>query len=342
MTSRNADEDSIRELFSPYGEIREIYIIRNADGSNKGCAFLKYADNESALNAIEALNDNFTMEGATRPLIVKFADTKAQRKARSNAQARLLAEQRQHAGVHTPQTGYYPLAPHGHVPVYPNYQQPPPPMGMPPQYTQSPYSGSYPQGTPPPHHTYMYQQHPYAQTSPYGYPPPSTPYGPGQTPHTHTDGSPVPSSSASYEGSTGGSGPTVPSAPPHLVHAHLQPRSSLASRQQQSNIGMPRIQKPYHRQELTGAVNPRPREGPAGANLFIYHLPHDLTDADLATAFNPFGNVISAKVYVDKFTGESKGFGKWPNCFVYFEDFNICIIISHFEVQMETTRFCFI
>ena len=43
--------------------------------------------------------------------------------------------------------------------------------------------------------------------------------------------------------------------------------------------------------------------------MFIYHLPHDLTDADLATAFNPFGNVISAKVYVDKFTGESKGFG---------------------------------
>jgi CUG-BP- and ETR3-like factor len=56
-------------------------------------------------------------------------------------------------------------------------------------------------------------------------------------------------------------------------------------------------------------VNTRPREGPAGANLFVYHLPHDLTDADLATAFNPFGNVISAKVYVDKYTGESKGFG---------------------------------
>jgi len=38
-------------------------------------------------------------------------------------------------------------------------------------------------------------------------------------------------------------------------------------------------------------------------------LPHDLTDADLATAFAPFGSVISAKVYMDKITGESKGFG---------------------------------
>lgn len=50
--------------------------------------------------------------------------------------------------------------------------------------------------------------------------------------------------------------------------------------------------------------------GPPGANLFIYHLPNDLTDADLATAFAPFGHVVSAKVFLDKRTQESKGFGE--------------------------------
>lgn len=53
----------------------------------------------------------------------------------------------------------------------------------------------------------------------------------------------------------------------------------------------------------------RPREGPIGANLFIYHLPRDLTDADLATLFAAFGHVVSAKVFVDKKNGDSKGFG---------------------------------
>ena len=277
MLSRKAGEDEVRELFAPFGEIREIYMIRNADGSSKCASFLRYVGRDSAIQAIEGLHNNLVMEGAARPLIVKFADNKHQRQQRHMRNVRrqeLMTVMgpgavgypgAYHPGHHMPMTGPPPGGP---------AHQYPPHMGGPPHHIPQ-YGAPYPGpagGGPPPIYT------------PMGYPPhhyggPQHPYGGG---FQQTN---------NRQGSGGGGGNRHQHAAQHNPNGGVVVAVAVAANNNQAN-------------------NPRPREGPAGANLFVYHLPHDLTDADLATAFNPFGNVISAKVYVDRYTGESKGFGK--------------------------------
>ena len=50
-------------------------------------------------------------------------------------------------------------------------------------------------------------------------------------------------------------------------------------------------------------------------SIFVGNLPWSVTDEDLKGKFSEFGNVISARVVNDKFSGKSRGFG-----FVDMED----------------------
>ncbi|NGX60312.1 MAG: hypothetical protein KR126chlam3_01483 [Chlamydiae bacterium] len=43
--------------------------------------------------------------------------------------------------------------------------------------------------------------------------------------------------------------------------------------------------------------------------LYVGNLSHDLDNNDLKEAFQPYGEVVSAQVIVDRDTGRSKGFG---------------------------------
>lgn len=43
--------------------------------------------------------------------------------------------------------------------------------------------------------------------------------------------------------------------------------------------------------------------------LYVGNLPYTLKDSELSDAFKQHGNVISAKVVIDKESGRSKGFG---------------------------------
>jgi len=50
-------------------------------------------------------------------------------------------------------------------------------------------------------------------------------------------------------------------------------------------------------------------QGPPGCNLFVFHIPNDMTNQDLFNYFATFGNVISARIMVEKESGRSRGFG---------------------------------
>lgn len=44
-------------------------------------------------------------------------------------------------------------------------------------------------------------------------------------------------------------------------------------------------------------------------NLYVGNLNYDMSEEDLRTAFAEHGDVTSAKIITDKFTGRSRGFG---------------------------------
>lgn len=44
-------------------------------------------------------------------------------------------------------------------------------------------------------------------------------------------------------------------------------------------------------------------------NIFVGNLSYEATDEDLREAFSAYGDVSSASVIMDKFTGRSRGFG---------------------------------
>ncbi|KAH7577457.1 hypothetical protein ACOSP7_001638 [Xanthoceras sorbifolium] len=285
MLPKNVSEAEVSALFSKYGTIKDLQILRGSQQTSKGCAFLKYETKDQALAALEAINGKHKMEGSSVPLVVKWADTEKERQARRAQKA-----QSQASNVPNSESSHPSLfggLPMGYVPSYNGYgYQAPGSYGLmqyrlPPMQNQPAFHGMIPP---------VNQGNALRGVAP--------DLAPNVGPRNYV----MPP--ASYVGSAY---PSVPG----LQYPMAYPGGMLSHRPMSSSPGTmsPVANSNLATSSSAGTSSGGQVEGPPGANLFIYHIPQEFGDQELANAFQAFGRVLSAKVFVDKATGVSKCFG---------------------------------
>ncbi|XP_041852389.1 CUGBP Elav-like family member 2 isoform X3 [Melanotaenia boesemani] len=336
MVSKKYGENEVRMMFSSFGQIEECRILRGPDGQSRGCAFVTFATRAMAQNAIKTMHHSQTMEGCSSPLVVKFADTQRDKEQR-RLQQQLVQQIQQLNSAST----WGNLA--GLSTLTPQY------LALLQQATSTSNQGNFngiqrlgagvnplqlqnlatlaaaaaaAQGSASPASTNALSTNSGALgalASPGGSTAGSSAGAAMNTLATlgtlqGLTGASVGlnnltalTSSVSGMGAmNGGLGASMANgSATSSMDALTQAYSGM---QQYTASALPSL---YSQSLLQQSVAGSQKEGvgPEGANLFIYHLPQEFGDQDLLQMFMPFGNVVSAKVFIDKQTNLSKCFG---------------------------------
>ncbi|XP_055045907.1 CUGBP Elav-like family member 2 isoform X9 [Misgurnus anguillicaudatus] len=352
MVSKKCNENDIRVMFSPFGQIEECRILRGPDGLSRGCAFVTFSTRAMAQNAIKAMHQSQTMEqGCSSPMVVKFADTQKDKEQRRLQQQ--LAQQMQQLnsasawGSLTGLTGLTPqyLAVRGHThAATPTSSTASAAAALLQQATSSSNLGAFSGIQQMAGMNALQLQNlatlAAAAAAAQSSASPSTANAltssTGSLGALASPGSTANSSAAAMgsmgslgslgtlqglagatvglnninalagmaalNGGLGSTGLSNGSAGP--MDALTQAYSGI---QQYAAAALPTLYSQSLLQQQSAAGSQK--EGPEGANLFIYHLPQEFGDQDILQMFMPFGNVVSAKVFIDKQTNLSKCFG---------------------------------
>uniref|UniRef100_A0A8C4II04 RRM domain-containing protein n=1 Tax=Dicentrarchus labrax TaxID=13489 RepID=A0A8C4II04_DICLA len=331
MVSKKYGENEIRMMFSSFGQIEECRILRGPDGQSRGCAFVTFATRAMAQNAIKTMHHSQTMEGCSSPLVVKFADTQRDKEQR-RLQQQLVQQIQQLNSAST----WGNLA--GLGTLTPQY------LALLQQATSTSNQGSFNSmqrlgGVNPLQLQNLATLAAAAATAQSSGSPTSTSALSTNSGALGALGSPAGSTAGSSMGAamnTLASLGTLQSLTGTSVGLNLNALTNSVSMgamngglggsmangsaassmdaltqaysgmQQYTASALPSL---YGQSLLQQSIAGSQKEGPEGANLFIYHLPQEFGDQDLLQMFMPFGNVVSAKVFIDKQTNLSKCFG---------------------------------
>nr|XP_033784008.1 CUGBP Elav-like family member 1 isoform X3 [Geotrypetes seraphini] len=343
MISKQCNENDIRVMFSAFGQIEECRILRGPDGVSRGCAFVTFTMRSMAQNAIKAMHQAQTMEGCLSPIVVKFADTQRDKEQkRMTQQLQQQMQQISAASVWGNLAGLNTLGPQclallqqtassGNLNSLGGMHSV---GGLSAMQLQNlaalAAAASAAQNT-------GASNALSTSNSPLGVLASSDSVDSfiadcdlngraGSSPNSSNNSSVNPMASLgalqTLAGATSGlnvgslagmaalngglSNSGLSNGTGSTMEALSQAYSGI---QQYAAAALPSL---YNQNLLTQqglAAAGSQKEGPEGANLFIYHLPQEFGDQDILQMFIPFGNVVSAKVFIDKQTNLSKCFG---------------------------------
>lgn len=74
--NREASQEEILEIFSSYGVVVDVYLMRDQLRQSRGCGFVGFSQRHMAVAAINGLDGTYVMRGCDRPLAVRFAEPK--------------------------------------------------------------------------------------------------------------------------------------------------------------------------------------------------------------------------------------------------------------------------
>ncbi|XP_075423563.1 CUGBP Elav-like family member 1 isoform X11 [Ascaphus truei] len=295
MVSKKCNENDIRVMFSQFGQIEESRILRGPDGLSRGCAFVTFTTRSMAHTAIKAMHQAQTMEGCSSPIVVKFADTqKDKEQKRMTQQLQQQMQQVNAASMWGNLAGLNTLAPQ-YLALYLQLLQQTASSG-----NLNSLSGLHPMGG-----EYSMEMQSGALQSLAGA---SAGLNVGSLAGMAALNGGLGGGGMGGGGMGGGGmgGGGLSNGTGSTMEALSQAYSGI---QQYAAAALPSLyNQSLLSQQGLGAAGSQ-KEGPEGANLFIYHLPQEFGDQDLLQMFMPFGNVVSSKVFIDKQTNLSKCFG---------------------------------